>query len=322
VVPGNLVVPGKLQVLEAAQRIADKVHRTPIFTSRALDELAGCNVYFKCENLQRTGSFKLRGATNAALVNAKIAAAGLVTHSSGNHGAALAAAGRDLGLAVTVVMPDNAPATKKANVEHYGAQIVYCGPTIADREAALAEVQSAGGLFVPPYNHADVIAGQGTLALEFVDQEDALAQLWVPVGGGGMVSGCIAAVGAQLQVMGAEPELADDAFESLRTGKLHGPRPPLSIADGLRGALGELTFAMLRTYELPILRVAESEIVSAQRLLMDCLKLVVEPSGAVAFAALLARQRSPQRASAATRVGVVISGGNLDLQLAGLPEAS
>ena len=316
-------------VEDAARRLAGRIHRTPVMTSRTLDELAGCKLFFKCENLQRGGSFKIRGALNAALQTP--GSEPLVTHSSGNHGAALALAGRELNRAVTVVVPEAAPAIKLANIERYGATVVLCGPTIVDREAAVAKVLAAGGVYISPYNHHQVIAGQGTLALELLAQciEKAqcneLESLWLPVGGGGMASGCVAAVGEQVRVFGAEPLLADDAFESLSTGKLVGARPPQTIADGLRGALGDITFGMLSHYDLQIQRVDEQEIVDAQRLLMQCLKLVVEPSGAVAFAALLAHQRSQaagksdlKRATPTNAehcVGVVISGGNVELAL-------
>lgn len=278
--------------------------------------MVGASLFFKCENLQRTGSFKIRGALNAARTfvenlesdNNKATDEALVTHSSGNHGAALALAGREVGRRVIVVVPEGAPEAKKANIARYGAEIVLCGPTIADREAALAKVARGGGHIVPPYNDPRVIGGQGTLALEFVEQVPELDELWVPVGGGGMASGSVLAVGEKIQVRGVEPELADDAWESLETGVLVGPRPPTTIADGLRGSLGDITFALLKNYQLPISRVSEAQISEAQRLLMMCLKLVVEPSGAVPFAALLQKKTTPGK-----RLGLVISGGNLDL---------
>jgi len=309
-----------IDVAGAAQRLAGRIHATPLMTSRTLDALSGCRLYFKCENLQRGGSFKIRGALNAALQTAGVAP--LVTHSSGNHGAALALAGQELNRAVTVVVPRAAPAIKIANIERFGARIVLCGPTIEDREAAVEKLLSAGGIYIPPYNHQQVIAGQGTLALELVRQQPDIEELWLPVGGGGMASGCVAAVGDRVRVMGAEPLLADDAYESLRTGRLLGARAPQTIADGLRGALGQITFAILRDYNLAIQRVDEEEIVAAQRLLMECLKLVVEPSGAVAFAALLAQRKAKPPTDVERRVGVVISGGNVDLALTSPPSQS
>ena len=299
----------------AAHRIADRIHRTPVLTSSALDEVAGRALFFKCENMQRTGSFKIRGALNTALQvaeDADVSGLTLVTHSSGNHGAALALAGRIVGIEVVVVVPENAPAAKKANIARYGARLIECGPTLADREGAVQELIEQGGHYVSPYNDNRVIAGQGTLALEVLEQTDDLQELWVPVGGGGMASGCVLGAGREVRVRGAEPELADDAFHSLATGVLQGPRPPATIADGLRGALGDITFPVLQGYSLAITRVSEAEIVQAQRLLMNCLKVVVEPSGAVGLAAVL---KLAGNSDLGERVGIVISGGNLDLRL-------
>jgi len=276
--------PVAKDVLDARLRLGSDVHKTPIMTSRTLDSLAGAQLFFKCENLQRTGSFKIRGALNAArLADETQSVEGnvpLVTHSSGNHGAALALAGRETNREVIVVVPENAPSAKKDNIARYGAQLVFCGPTIADREAALAEVMAAGGHVIPPYNDVRVIGGQGTLALEFMEQISDLDELWVPVGGGGMASGCVLAVGGNVPVRGVEPLLADDAWESLDTGALVGPRPPVSIADGLRGALGDITFGVLADYNLAISRVTEEQI---------------------------------EKTTPGKRLGLVISGGNLDL---------
>ena len=305
-------LPTRSDVVRAQQTLGADVHKTPVLTSRSLNKMAGVELFFKCENLQRTGSFKIRGALNAARSyvqssDGRDSSEPLVTHSSGNHGAALALAGKEVGRKVVVVVPGNAPESKKANIARYGAETVFCGPTISDREAALATVLRNGGHVVPPYNDGRVMAGQGTLALELVAEVPDLDELWVPVGGGGMASGCVAAVGDAVQVHGVEPELADDAWESLTSGTLVGPRTPVSVADGLRGALGPLTFEMLRRYELPIHRVSEAQIIAAQRLLMECLKVVVEPSGAVVFAAAL------EKTTPGKRLGLVISGGNLDL---------
>lgn len=312
-------LPTHNDVLAAQARLGTDVHRTPVLTSTALDAVAGCSVFFKCENMQRTGSFKIRGALHAARCyladNTGSTSGPLVTHSSGNHGAALALAGRECGLDAVVVIPENAPQIKKANIARYGAELVFCGPTIADREAAVANELKKGGHLVPPYNDNRVIAGQGTLALETMSQVANLDELWLPVGGGGMASGCVLAVGEQMRVRGAEPELADDAWESLTKGILVGPRPPVTVADGLRGALGDITFAVLHNYALTIERVSEAQIIAAQQLLMECLKLVVEPSGAVSFAALLAAKDRGE-VSSHQRVALVISGGNMDLRLA------
>ena len=302
----------------ARERLGQDVHKTPVLSSRTLNKLVGAELFFKCENLQRTGSFKIRGALNAArsfveavnrdTENTNVALEPLVTHSSGNHGAALALAGKEVGRKVIVVVPETAPEAKKANILRYGAKVVLCGPTIRDREKALDEVVRGGGHVIPPYNDVRVIGGQGTLALEFEEQVPELDELWLPVGGGGMASGCVLAVGDRIRINGVEPELADDAWESLTTGVLVGPRPPATVADGLRGALGDITFAVLQNYNLAVHRVSEARILEAQHLLMACLKVVVEPSGAVPFAALLEEKTSPGK-----RLGLVISGGNLDL---------
>jgi threonine dehydratase/serine racemase len=293
------------------------IHRTPVFTSRSIDALAGRAVRFKCENLQRSGSFKLRGALSA--LTADLTAArdrGAVTHSSGNHGAALALAGKLLGVAVTVVMPAAALAVKRAAVERYGARVVACGPTLSDREGALADVlKERDGVFVPPYDHPEVVAGQGTAALEFLGVCPELAEIWVPVGGGGLASGSVlVGAAAGVRVRAGEPALADDAFRSLRTGVRQPAPPPRTIADGLRTALGELNFQILRRYGLDVVTVTEEAILDAQRLLWSCLKIVVEPSSAVALAALLKAQ-SPERADG--QVGIILTGGNVEM-----PDAS
>lgn len=301
--------PDLAAVVAATGRIAPYVQRTPVLTSASIDFLAGAPVHFKCEPFQRSGSFKLRGAL--AAVTADLDAArrrGVVTHSSGNHGAALALAGRMLEVAVTVVVPAGASAFKRASVVRYGARLVDCGPTLADREAALAEVQAgSGALFVPPYDHPEVIAGQGTATLELLDQAPEIRSVWVPVGGGGLAAGAVL-VGsdAGVAVFAGEPELADDAYRSLVSGERQPAPPPRTVADGLRTALGVLNFAILRDYGLPVVRVSEQEIVDAQRLIWNRLKVVVEPSAAVPLAALL-------KHGADRPAGVVLSGGNVDL---------
>ena len=301
-------------VLAARERLDGRVHQTPVYTSRSLDALVGCSIVFKCENLQRSGSFKARGALNTLLqLDADELRLGVATHSSGNHGAALAMAAQDLGIAATIVVPVNAPATKRSAIAAYGAQIVECGPTLAEREAALAEVVVAtGAIFVAPYNDSRVIAGQGTTALELIESHPAVEQIWVPVGGGGLASGCVlVAQNTGVRVVASEPELADDAFRSLASGELQPALPPRTIADGLRTALGPLNFEILRDYALTIHRVSEAEISAAQKLLMQRLKLVVEPSAAVPFAGLLNVSRLQQLD--ARCVGVILTGGNTQL---------
>lgn len=295
-------------VLAAARRMAPYVHRTPVLTSRSIDDLVGAPVHFKCENFQRSGSFKLRGAVSAVTADLEAARRhGVVTHSSGNHGAALALAGRLLDVDVTVVMPETASTFKRRAVVRYGARIVDCGPTVADREQALAEFQSGGeALFVPPYDDPMIIAGQGTASLELLAQVAELAAVWVPVGGGGLAAGTVL-VGAAggVAVHGGEPELADDAYRSMASGERQPALPPVTVADGLRTPLGALNFRLLLDYGLPITRVSEEAIIEAQRLIWNCLKIVVEPSSAVPLAALLAAPPDHP-------VGVILSGGNVE----------
>jgi threonine dehydratase len=300
-------------VTAAAARIARYIHATPVLHSSSIDREAGCPVLFKCENFQRSGSFKLRGALSALTAelagNAELGPRrGAMTHSSGNHGAALALAGRLLGIPVTVVMPATASDFKRRAVQRYGGRIVECGPTLEDREATLAALLAReDALFVPPYDHPHVVAGQGTAALEFLDQTPELGAIWVPIGGGGLASGTVlASAGTAVRVLAGEPELADDAYRGLRSGIRQPAPPPRTVADGLRTALGELNFDILRDYELNVTRVSEQAIVDAQRLIWNCLKIVAEPSAAVPLAALL-------EAGCDGPAGVIVSGGNVDL---------
>jgi len=240
----------------------------------------------------------------------------VTTHSSGNHGAALALAAREAGLPARIVVPRGANPLKRAAIEAYGGQIVDCGETLAEREAALARVcEETGAVFVPPYDHPHIIAGQGTAALELARAVPGLDEVWVPVGGGGLASGTLIALsggatGEATTVIGVEPELADDAYCSLEKGEIQPQRPPRTIADGLRTALGELPFALFRRHGLTIRTVAEADIVAAQRLIWQRLKLVVEPSGAVPLAGLLQALAAQPGRYAGARVGVILSGGN------------
>jgi threonine dehydratase len=312
--PGGRPRPD-LAALEAArQRIAPFIHRTPVFTCRTLDQLAGARLFLKAESFQKTGSFKYRGATNAVrLLGEEEARRGVATHSSGNHAAALALAARERGIAAHIVMPSNSSPAKKAAVEGYGGRITSCEPTLKAREDALEEVLArTGAAPVHPYDDARVIAGQGTAALELLEDLPDLDVLVAPVGGGGLLSGtAIAAHGLRpsIRVIGAEPELADDAHRSLIEGRRLPPRPPHTIADGLRTALGELPFAILREEVEAIALVSEEEILAAVRLLGERAKLVIEPSGAVPLAAALARRIDLK----GLRVGLILSGGNVSL---------
>ena len=308
------LAPSFDDVRAAAERIDGQVHRTPVLRSSRLDALAGAELYFKCENLQKVGAFKFRGATNAVFALPDEAARrGVATHSSGNHAAALALAARNRGIAATIVMPRTAPAVKKAAVAGYGAEIVYCEPTLAAREATLAEVVArTGATVVHPYNDPLVIAGQGTAALELLEQVPDLAVVMTPVGGGGLTSGTaltVAALAPAARVIAAEPAAADDAYRSLREDRIVPSLDPQTVCDGLRTSLGELTFAIIRRHVAAILTVGEAEIITAMRLLWERTKLLVEPSSAVPLAALLAH---PDR-FAGLRVGIIVSGGNVDL---------
>lgn len=306
-------LPDFEDVRAARERLEGLVLQTPVFGGRSLKAELGCEIYFKCENLQRTGSFKYRGASNAVLLLAENVEQGVATHSSGNHGAALALAARERGIPAYIVVPDSAPAMKRQAIEIYGGRLVESGPTLLEREVVLAGVlEETGAHFIPPYNHASVIAGQATAALELHDAQPDLDEVWVPVGGGGLASGTVLAMQERgVRVIGTEPELADDAYWSLRKGEIQPPKPPLTVADGLRTALGTLTFAILSRYGLNIVRVGEDEILAAQRLIWSRLKLVVEASSAVPFAALIKTVAAAGDTYRGRRVGILLSGGNV-----------
>jgi threonine dehydratase len=302
-------------VAAAAARIAPFVRRTPTVRCDSLSERAGRAVHLKLESMQRTGSFKIRGATNAVRsIPAADAARGVVTHSSGNHALALAVAAAARGMPAHVVMPENASPAKRAAVERAGARVVTSGNSGAEREAAAADVQRAtGATMVPPFDHPWVMAGQGTIAPEILEDLPDAATLVVPVGGGGMISGIAIAARAMrpdVRIVGAEPALADDAAESRRTGVRAPQRPPVTIADGLRTALGELTFPVVRELVDDVAIVSEEEIVEAMRIAFTEARLVIEPSAAVGIAAVLAgRVGGP----ADRPLACVVCGGNADL---------
>ena len=303
-------------VREAAERISGFVHRTPVMTSETLDRLAGRHVYFKCENLQKTGAFKYRGATNAVrkLTDAQ-AANGVVTHSSGNHAQALALAARVRGIPAYIVMPRTAPAVKKAAVEGYGGIVTLCEPTLAAREeTAAALVARTGGTLIPPFDHPDVIAGQGTAALELLEDVPDLEAVVSPVGGGGLLSGfCIASRGINpgIRVFGAEPLGADDAARSKAAGKWIPQTGPNTIADGLLTSLGELTWPIIRDQVEQVVTVTEDQIRAAMRLVWERMKLVIEPSAAVGVAVVLTD--GFRGLVGIRKVGVVLCGGNVSL---------
>ncbi|MBA4066403.1 MAG: serine dehydratase [Isosphaera sp.] len=303
-------------VRAAAARIAGAVRRTPVLTSHTLDRLAGRRVHFKCEHLQTTGAFKYRGATNAVrkLSDAE-AARGVVTHSSGNHAQALALAARERGIPAYVVMPRTAPAVKKAAVEGYGGRVTECEPVLAAREAAAAKlVAETGAVLIPPFEHPDVIAGQGTAALELLEDVPDLDAVVAPVGGGGLLAGCCVAargVSPTVRVFGAEPLGADDAARSKAAGTWLPQTGPDTIADGLLTSLGQLTWPVIRDRVEAVFTVTEEQIRSAMRLVWERMKQVIEPSAAVGVAVVLGAEF---RALAGVRsVGVVLSGGNVGL---------
>jgi threonine dehydratase len=299
-------------VKAAHARIRNHIHQTPLIRSTLLDEAVACKVHFKCENLQKVGAFKARGALNAVL-GLPEAETCVATHSSGNHAAALSMAAAVRGMTAHIVMPENAPAVKKAAVRDYGGKIIECEATLAARESALQQVVAqTGAHVVHPYNDPRIIAGQGTVALEILAQMEALDVVVVPVGGGGLLAGVAIAIKAlrpDIEVVAAEPAGADDAFRSFGLGRLVPQENPQTIADGLLTSLGEINYQIIRQRVDTIVTVEEASIVQAMQLQWTRLKSVVEPSGAVSFAALL---EHPERFRG-RKVVCIISGGNVDL---------
>lgn len=298
----------------AYKAICTRVNRTPVHTSTTLNRMLNAQLFLKCENFQKVGAFKFRGATNAVLrISDAEARKGVTTHSSGNHAAALALAASLRGVPSYIVMPENAPAIKKKAVAGYGAQITYCKPTQKDREDTLSVIQrQTGATFIHPYNNFDVICGQGTAALELLDEYSNLDIVIAPVGGGGLLSGtatCVKGMNPNIEVFGAEPQNADDAYRSLRDGVIYPSVSPKTIADGLLTSLCELTYTIIAGKCEGILTVSEMAIVKAMRLVWERMKLVIEPSSAVPIAAVMEHPLHFE----GKRVGVIISGGNVDL---------
>jgi threonine dehydratase len=301
-------------VRAAHARIKDKINRTPVMTSSSLDELAGASLHFKCENLQKVGAFKARGATNAVFsLSEDEARRGVATHSSGNHAAALARAAKLRGIPAYIVMPNNAPKVKQASVSRYGGKIIFCEPTLEARETTAARiVAETGATLIHPYNDLRVMAGQGTSAIELLEDGPDLDVILCPLGGGGNLSGmAVAAKGIKpgIRVLGIEPQGADDASRSFRSGQIVPMVNPKTIADGLRTSLGDKTFVEIRQHVDDVVTVSEASIVKAMRTIWEVMKLVVEPSGAVPYAALLDGQLDLR----GKRVGLLLSGGNVDL---------
>jgi len=309
-----LELPDFAAVEAAAARIAALAQRTPVRTSHSIDALAGAELVFKCENLQRIGAFKFRGACNAVWsLPDDVAARGVVTHSSGNHGAAVALAAKTRGISAHVVVPQGAVRTKLAAIEAYGATLHTCAPTMAAREAETERLLAeTGGTLVHPFTTPAVIAGQGTAALELIREVGRLDALMTPVGGGGLIGGTSIVAHTLLpgiSMYGAEPEGAADAYESLRSGERVRELVPHTICDGLRGVIGAINFELLKKYEVTVLPVADSETIAAMRMIFERMKLVVEPSSAIALAAVLKHREIFD----GRRIGVILSGGNVDL---------
>ncbi len=308
------MVPSLTDIRAAADRIRRHIHRTPVLSCAGIDRLVGARLFFKCENFQKVGAFKIRGATNAVLsLSEQAAAAGVATHSSGNHAAALALAARLRGVPAYVVMPDTAPQVKKEAVAGYGAQITFCTPTLEAREAGLARVVAdTGAAFIPPYNDERIIAGQATAALELLADIPDLDLILTPVGGGGLVSGTaltVRGLSSRSRVIAAEPTGADDAYRSFRAGHIIPSVNPQTIADGLLTSLGDKTFAIIRDCVDDIVTVEEADIIRAMRLIWERMKIIVEPSAAVPLGALLGRSVDVR----GKRVAIILSGGNVDL---------
>ncbi len=300
--------------LNTQLRITSYIHRTPVLTSETINHMSGAEVYFKCENFQKMGAFKMRGAANAILqLTEEQRSKGVATHSSGNFAQAVALSAKMMGVKAYIVMPSNSPEVKKAAVRDYSGEITECIPTLQAREDTVAEViDKTGATFLHPYNDYDVIAGQGTATMELIEKAPDLDFIIPPVGGGGLSSGAALAAhffSPKTKVIGAEPHGADDAWRSLNKGEIFLQTSPKTIADGLRTNLGDKTFAVLNNHMERIILVEEQEIVDALRLILERMKIVVEPSGAVPLAALLKEKASFK----GKKVGLIISGGNVDL---------
>ncbi len=311
----NLDLPNYDDVLEAHERIKPYIHKTPIFTSSYFNNLVGAELFFKCENLQKAGVFKARGASNAVFgLSDEQAKKGVATHSSGNHGLSLSYAAGRRGIPAIVVMPRTAPQAKKDAVRGYGAKIVECEPSTSSREAVFAEVvASSGADFVHPYNDKRVIAGQGTCAKEIIEELGELDALVAPIGGGGMISGScltLSNISPKTKIYAAEPKQADDAYRSLKAGYIIADDAPVTIADGLKVPLKELTWHFVSNFVSDILLASEEEIIDAMYLIWQRMKIVVEPSSAITIATILKNKHLFKN----KRVGIILTGGNVDLK--------
>lgn len=313
--PTTPAIPTADDIREALDTIRSMIHRTPVMTNRQVDERSGANVFFKCENFQRVGAFKFRGGCHTVFsLTDEEAKNGVATHSSGNHAQAVALAAKMRGIPSYIVMPENAPGVKKRAVKGYGAEITWCENSVEARASTLEEVvEKTGAAVVHPYNDPRIIAGQGTAALEMLEDQPGLDYILAPVGGGGLISGTAIIAsdmgGGATRVIACEPELADDAYRSFKSGELQPARKPVTIADGLRTSLGELTFACIREYVDDIVLVSEEEIVDAMRFVWERMNIVIEASSAVPVAALFNGKIDAE----GKQVGIILSGGNCDL---------
>lgn len=310
-----LDLPAFDDVLEAHERIKPHIHQTPVLTSEFMNKLTGAELFFKCENFQKAGAFKVRGASNAVFgLSDKQAEKGVATHSSGNHGLSLSYAAGQRGIPVSVVVPRTAPEAKKEAMRGYGATVVECEPSTTSREAVFADVVAKSGAdFVHPYNDPRVIAGQGTCSLELTHQVDGLDAVVAPIGGGGMISGTcltLSNVAPNIEIFAAEPEQADDAYRSFKAGHIIADDAPVTVADGLKVPLKERTWHFVSNHVTDILLASEQEIIDAMYLTWQRMKIVMEPSSAVPLATILKNKHL----FAGKRVGVVITGGNVDLK--------
>jgi threonine dehydratase len=310
----EMYIPTFDDMLEAHKRIEPYIHRTPVLTSSYFNELTGAQLFFKCENFQKAGAFKVRGASNAVFgLSDEDAARGVCTHSSGNHALSLSYAAGRRGIPCNVVMPRTAPEAKKAAVRGYGGIITECEPSTSSREEVFAQVQAkTGGDFIHPYNDPRVIAGQGTCSREFMEQTDGIDMMVAPIGGGGMISGTcltLSNIAPEVQIIASEPEQADDAYRSFKAGHIIADDAPNTIADGLKVPLKELTWHFVSNHVSDILTATEQEIIDAMKLTWQRMKIVMEPSCAVPLATILKNKEK----FAGKRVGVIVTGGNVDL---------
>ncbi|MCX7909708.1 MAG: threonine/serine dehydratase [Ignavibacteria bacterium] len=307
------IVPSFNDIIDAHKRIQPYIHRTPIITSKSLNSIAGCNLFFKCENFQKVGAFKARGALNAVLLLEKTKLSnGIATHSSGNHAQAIAYAGKIVGTKTTIIMPSSASIPKISAVRSYGAEIIFCEPTQQSREETLNSfIEKTKAIFIHPYDNFNVIAGQGTVAKELLEDVSNLDFILTPVGGGGLLSGTLLttkATSPNTKVIGVEPSGADDAYRSIRDNKIYPSINPKTIADGLLTSLSQRTFYIIKNLVEKIITVSEQAIINAMKLLFERAKIVVEPSGAVPFAGVLEYPEIFQ----SKNIGIIISGGNVD----------